>query len=101
MSHDKCDFTFAVDRQRLEAVIRDAKRTGLCSTDVPTLTELVDALMTNFLRKYPSIRIIFYMYVTFCLMKQYRLMVSGGDAITENLWTKLLSSFIVPMLYML
>ena len=36
-------FTTAADRQRLEAVIRRAKRTYLCSSDLPSLAELVDS----------------------------------------------------------
>ena len=35
-------FTSAVDRQRLEAVLRRAKRSGLCSRDQPAIAELVD-----------------------------------------------------------
>ena len=35
-------YTSAADRQRLEAVVRRAKRTHLCSNDVPTLAKLVE-----------------------------------------------------------
>ena len=36
-------FTTASDRQRLEAVIRRAKRSCLCSSDLPSLAELIDS----------------------------------------------------------
>ena len=36
-------FTTASDRQRLEAVIRRAKRSWLCSSDLPSLAELIDS----------------------------------------------------------
>jgi len=35
-------FASAADRQRIEAVLRRGKRSGLCSGDVPTIAELVD-----------------------------------------------------------
>ena len=36
------DYTSAVDRQRLEAVLQRGKRSGLCSRDQPAIAELVD-----------------------------------------------------------
>jgi len=36
-------FSTASDRQRLEAVIRRAKRSCLCSSDLPSLAELIDS----------------------------------------------------------
>jgi len=35
-------FVSAADRQRIEALLRRGKRSGLCSGDVPTIAELVD-----------------------------------------------------------
>jgi len=35
-------FTTAADRQRLDAVIRRTKRSCLCSSDLPSLAELID-----------------------------------------------------------
>ena len=35
-------FTTAADRQRLDAVIRRGKRSCLCSSDLPSLAELID-----------------------------------------------------------
>jgi len=35
-------FTTTADRQRLDAVIRRAKRSCLCSNDLPSLAELID-----------------------------------------------------------
>ena len=35
-------FASAADRQRMEAVLRRGKRSGLCSGNFPTIAELVD-----------------------------------------------------------
>jgi len=36
------DYTTAADRQRSEAVLQRAKRTGLCYDDIPTLAKLIN-----------------------------------------------------------
>ena len=37
-------FTSAADRQRLEALIKRGIRSGLCSPDIPTLTEMAESI---------------------------------------------------------
>ena len=44
-----CGFTTAADRQWLDAVIRRAKRSCLCSIDLPSLAELIDNADDDFL----------------------------------------------------
>jgi len=68
----------------LEAVIRNAKRTGLCSNDVPTITELSDRAGDKLSERvldnpYHILRHILPNNL------QYHLMDSGGGAIIENL----------------
>jgi len=74
----------------LEAVIRNAKRTGLCSNDLPTIdmlptiTELADRADDKLFEK-----VLDNPYHILCYILpnnlQYHLMDSGGGVIIENL----------------
>jgi len=73
-----------VDRQCLEAVLRRGKRSGLCSSDLPAIAELVncadDVLFNKVLDTFCTIR---------CQMKQSLLMHLDADLTIENWSIKL------------